>query len=89
MPINNKTNLRVETNIDGQTVVNEDWSPGFYKRNSQSKSEDAPKWSQAYIENEPEPKAYTRKPSKSKTTPKQDRALTNANKKDLNNRNLK
>ena len=98
MPINNGTNLKVETNLAGETVVNESWHERFYKRNSQHQSEDAPSWSQAHVEKEVEPKPQVKRKSRTKTTsgaakrsttPKQDQALTNANKKDLNNRNLK
>ena len=73
--------LKVETNIDGQLIQDEQWHR--YTQNQQMKRETAPDHSQAKTMPVLGPKPVRPTPTK------QDQALTKANKKDLTNRNLK
>lgn len=75
------SNLRVETNVDGQVIKDEQWHR--YTQNQQAKREEAPEHSQAKTMPVVGPKPVKAAPTKA------DQALTKANKKDLTNRNLK
>ena len=78
MPLND---LKVETNIAGKIIQDEQWHR--YTQNQQMKRESAPDHSQAKTMPVVGPKPVQPEPTKA------DQALSKANKKDLKTRNIK
>ena len=74
-------NLKVETNIDGQIINDEQWHR--YTQNQQMKREVAPDHSKAKTMPVVGPKPVRPEPTKA------DKALAKANSKDLKTRNIK
>lgn len=78
MPLND---LKVETNMAGKIIQDEQWQT--YQVNQQMKSESAPDHSQAKTMPVVGPKPVKPEPTKA------DKAVTKANQKDLKTRNIK